>query len=219
MQSRLDARMTTRWAEHVRAAGLTPAPAIGTALVQAYGEPHRCYHTLEHIADMLDMIEARASTDTPIHRLRMAAWFHDAVYDTRASDNEEQSAVWARNALTEAGAEPSFAAEVAALIRATADHQGGGKDEHDNLFLDIDISILGASPARYRAYADAIRAEYGWASDSDFQIGRSDFLQRILARERVFLTPDFEAELGDQARHNMQWELASLLDRAPGGAE
>ncbi|WP_146190649.1 HD domain-containing protein [Marinicauda salina] len=179
-------------------------------MIGAYGGLGRRYHDRGHIAYLLGEIDRNANLISDIARLRFAAWFHDAVYVTWRKDNEARSARWAASALRSMGASDGFADRVNALIRATADHAGGGADADDDLFLDMDFSILGAPPERYDRYVRQVRLEYWWAPPWLFRPARKGFIERALARERIFLTDTYENRLGDQARENLRRELERL---------
>ena len=58
-------------------------------LVDAYGSKERFYHTLEHIRAVLEFVKARTDQLQDRRSVELAVWFHDAVYDTKAQDNEE----------------------------------------------------------------------------------------------------------------------------------
>ena len=179
-------------------------------IVTAYSEQHRHYHTLEHVLALLREIDGVEDQFSEPERARLAAWFHDIVYNTRGSSNERDSADIARRELTKMGADAGLIDRVSDLIVATADHQGGGSDPDDNLFLDIDFSILGAEPADYDRYAEAIRREYSWAPGPLYRQGRRKFLKSAAAQARTFLTDFYEDRLGEQARANMRRELIQL---------
>jgi predicted metal-dependent HD superfamily phosphohydrolase len=142
--------------------------------------------------------------------IRFAIWFHDAIYDPLAKDNEERSAEWAREALTHLNL-IELARSVSALVLKTKDHARGDASPDEAMFLDMDIAILGAPRAAYAAYAKDIRAEYAAAPDEAFAAGRGAFLRSWLARERLFRTDAYHAELDAAARANMKWELGELL--------
>src|SRR3989442_12745478 len=71
-------------------------------LVSRYAEAHRAYHTLAHIEHCLEEFEPARGLARDPSAIEMALWYHDAVYDPRAADNEEKSAAlaleWARKA-------------------------------------------------------------------------------------------------------------------------
>ena len=93
-----------RFSELVRRLGATRDPrAVADALLSAYGEPGRVYHGVAHLRDCLARLDEAAEPGDERDRVEAALWFHDAVYDPRAHDNEERSAEWARRALVDLG--------------------------------------------------------------------------------------------------------------------
>jgi predicted metal-dependent HD superfamily phosphohydrolase len=106
----------------------------------ASAPPHRHYHTLAHLAAMLAIVR-------PWPVVELAVWFHDAVYDPRATDNEEASA---ERSLPAVGAAPATVAEVARLVRLTATHDPAPGDGAGALLCDADLSILAARPCPLR---------------------------------------------------------------------
>lgn len=184
------------------------------ALVAAYGEPHRRYHTVEHLDAVVRKVDELAAAEGVADPApaRLAAWFHDAVYDPRAADNEDRSAEWARSALLERGAPATLADRVAALVRATADHAGAG-DPQLAVLLDADLAILAAPSEPYHGYANAIRHEYGFVPEEDFRRGRTRVLESLLAAP-LFRTKTMQAQEA-HARGNLARELARLASWAP----
>src|SRR5882757_9391535 len=126
------------------------------ALIAAYTAPGRHYHNLAHIRDCLvKLAHVDGLSDAERDILSEAIWWHDLVYDPTRSDNEELSAQ-----LAEAHVGPDIAREVGRLIRLTKTHQVEPADRLGAILISIDLSVLGAEPARYDAYAAAIRKEY-----------------------------------------------------------
>jgi predicted metal-dependent HD superfamily phosphohydrolase len=83
------------------------ASSNGTALMQrlvsAYEEPHRKYHTVQHLSECLSLCEQHLDLAVEPSEVEIALWFHDAIYDIKASDNEARSADWAQSELSRAG--------------------------------------------------------------------------------------------------------------------
>jgi predicted metal-dependent HD superfamily phosphohydrolase len=88
-------------------------------LLARYSEPHRKYHTLQHLAECLAHFEAVRHLAEKPGEIEIALWFHDGIYDTQRHDNERQSADWAREVLEGHGAEPATVQRVDDLIMAT----------------------------------------------------------------------------------------------------
>jgi predicted metal-dependent HD superfamily phosphohydrolase len=184
----------------------------------AYSEPHRHYHTLEHIGEMLAVVARLQGLAADPSAVRLAVWFHDVIYDPRAKDNEERSALAAAESLRRLAVAPEIIAEVSKLIRATAHIVPVPSSTRSNvvLMVDADLAVLGAPGERYRRYAEGIRKEYAWVSDADYRTGRASVLAQFVARPRIYLTSPMFSELEDQARRNLDAELDSLrADRGP----
>lgn len=178
------------------------------ALIAAYSAPDRHYHNLAHIEDCLDAlssVDGLAAADRDL--LVQAIWWHDAVYDATKSDNEERSAELAEQAVS-----PEIREEVGRLIRLTKSHQVAPGDRLGAILISIDLSILGAEPDRYDAYAASIRSEFSHVPDTAYRSGRSEVLRHFIARPVIFPDPDFATRYDQRARANMAREIASLSD-------
>jgi predicted metal-dependent HD superfamily phosphohydrolase len=175
-------------------------------LVARYREAHRRYHTLEHIDEMLVVTDSLAATD----EVTTAVWFHDAIYDPRAADNEARSSGYARELLASLGAPASFTAEVSRLVESTSAHDPAPGDRNGVVLADADLAILGASPDRYERYARDVRHEYSHVNDDDWQQGRASVVRSFLERPQLFHSPAVRDALGSQARENLRRELVSL---------
>ncbi|MGI8531028.1 MAG: HD domain-containing protein [Geodermatophilaceae bacterium] len=180
-----------------------------TDLVSRWSEPHRHYHGLAHLVAVLSIVDDHASTVDDADPVRLAAWYHDAVYDPTRTDNEERSAGLARTALSPLGLGTATVAEVCRLVMVTKTHRYDAADADAALLCDADLSILAAPPPVYVGYVNAIRAEYAHVPDSEFRVGRADVLTSLLARDRLFGTTGLVA-LEQPARDNMRAELALL---------
>jgi predicted metal-dependent HD superfamily phosphohydrolase len=176
------------------------------ALIAAYTGPGRHYHNLAHIEDCLAAlarIDNLSERDREI--LTEAIWWHDVVYDATRADNEELSAQ-----LAEQHVRSDIAKEVGRLIRLTKTHDVKAGDYLGAILISIDLSILGAEPARYDAYAAAIRQEFVHVPEPDYRAGRARVLGHFAARPVIFPDAAFAAKYDRQARANLARELASL---------
>lgn len=199
-----------RWSSLVAELGCAPGPAgeVFADVVARYGEPQRHYHTAAHLDAVLAMVDELGG-GAPRADTRLAVWFHDVIYDPTAADNEELSAVLAREQLGGLGVDAAVIGAVERMIRATKTHQPS-EDPEAALMLDADLAILGAPPAVYDRYAAAIRLEYAHVSDDAYRTGRAQVLESFRLRPRVFLTPAGIERLEANARANLQRELAAL---------
>ena len=190
--------------------GADPLPlGLYNQLVAAYSEPHRRYHTLQHLRACLAHFDAAATLALHPAEVELALWFHDAIYEPQSPDNEERSAEWAWRSILAAGCEEEVAQRVQALVLATKGHDASD-DPDTRLLLDIDLAILGAAPERFDDYEQQIRAEYGLVPEPEFRAGRARVLAAFLARPRIYLTSAFHDALEHRARENIARSLATL---------
>lgn len=177
------------------------------ALVSRYCEPGRKYHTLQHLRECIATFSPVAHLASRPAEVEAALWFHDAVYELRASDNEEQSARWAQSALQEGGVSQASADRVAGLVLATK-HTALPTLPDEQLLVDVDLAILGAPASRFDEYERQIREEYSFVPGPTFALKRGEVLQSFLARSRIYSTHHFYALLEQKARENLANSLA-----------
>lgn len=188
------------------------------ALLRRWQEPQRHYHTLTHLTAVLDHIDVLEKYADDPDLVRLAAWFHDAVYLPERSTNEERSARLAERALPEAGLSAEKTAEVARLVRLTAGHDPADGDRNGQVLCDADLAILAAPPSAYAAYTAAVREEYHFVPNDAFRAGRSDVLRQLLELPRLFRTPYGQEHWEATARYNMRAELEMLSTPSGPGA-
>ncbi|HEY6793810.1 MAG TPA: hypothetical protein VI248_03895 [Kineosporiaceae bacterium] len=197
------------------------AERAGSDLLTRWAEPHRHYHTLTHLAGMLDALTTLLAGPGLVVADRgavdLAAWFHDAIYTGRAGDDEEASAVLAEHVLAGLGQPPERVAEVARLVRLTARHDPPDGDAAGEVVCDADLAILAAPPERYEKYTQAVRREYAHVPDAAFRAGRAAVLRRLLATGPLFRTEPARRAWQEQAEANMIAELARLEITPPAG--
>ncbi len=177
------------------------------ALLTRYAEPHRHYHTLTHIQSCLEWLERWSAENSPLvsvdrNALELALWYHDAIYDPRAKDNEAASA----RMLTGLPLPKDLAAKAQQLILST-DHRQPAQTALEALIVSIDLAILGAPTDAYADYARAIRLEYAWVPDAEYATGRTQVLQQFLERPAIYPEPWFGLQLETAARENLAQEL------------
>lgn len=185
-----------------------PAPAgLFDALITAWSEPWRHYHALQHLGECLDhLARERAHAQRP-GEIALALFFHDAVYELQANDNEARSADWADRALADAQVPADAIARVHALVMATC-HNAVPIEPDAQLLVDIDLSILGAPSARFAEYEAQIRREYAHVPPEVFEPRRHRILGTFLARQPIYQTPGVHARCEAQARINLAGALA-----------
>jgi predicted metal-dependent HD superfamily phosphohydrolase len=210
----LTQNLTARWHRTLTAARRGadgPDPArYAENLLARWAEPQRRYHTTVHLAAVLDHIETLAGHAADPDAVRLAAWFHDAVYRPDRSENEERSAQLAERALTEAEVPAARTDEVARLVRLTTGHDPEPGDTNGEVLCDADLAILATDPAGYAAYAASVREEYAFVPDEAFREGRAAVLRQLLGLPGLFRTPHGQAEWESAARRNLATELELL---------
>lgn len=180
--------------------------ALFAQLLARYSEPHRHYHTVQHLHECLAAFEqVRVLAQRP-DEIEIALWFHDAIYEVKRADNEARSADWAHTALRAAGVAEETAARVHALIMATR-HTAVPGDADEQLLVDVDLSILGADEARFAEYERQIRQEYAFVPGFLFRSKRRAILKGFLDRASIYSTPAFRQRLEARARANLAGAL------------
>jgi predicted metal-dependent HD superfamily phosphohydrolase len=189
----------------------TPGADLHALLLARYDEPQRAYHTLQHLHECLAWFEQMQPFAEHPAEVELALWFHDAVYDVHASDNEARSAAWAAEALRAAAAPADAAERVHALVMATCHHATpDGADAA--LLVDIDLAILGAEASRFAEYEAQIRREYAWVPEPTFREKRRAILASFQARPFIFSTRVMRDRLEAPARANLARAIAGSLD-------
>lgn len=210
-RARAVAQLRVAWQE------LMPTnPELGERLISRWSEPHRHYHDTRHLVQMLTAL-ALLSDEVPV-AVRLAAWFHDAVYRGEPGTDEAASAALAEQELSMArfpsaqlpstrptNAYPTNAtvAEVVRLILLTIDHQPEPRDESGVLLVDADLSILGQQPGRYLMYLNGVRAEHENLSEQSFKMARMGVVGALLSQQGLYRSQRAQHLWLDQARENL----------------
>ncbi|MFF0345841.1 hypothetical protein [Kribbella sp. NPDC004875] len=194
---------------------LPHAQPLGDDLLARYAEQHRHYHNQQHLTEVLRTVDELAEYADDADSVRLAAWFHDAIYDPQADpgENEEVSAQLAELELAAYGVEAEQVAEIGRLVRLTAKHDCAPDDRNGAVLCDADLRILSLPAERYDEYAAGIRQEYEHVADRDFARGRMSFLQ-TLSETRLYATPRGHEEWERPARDNLTREVESLGPKA-----
>jgi predicted metal-dependent HD superfamily phosphohydrolase len=180
-------------------------------LLRAWQEPHRRYHGLDHLRDCLARLDESPATGKGRDLAEAALWYHDVVYQPGATDSEARSAEKARAALLRGGVPEDVVAEVARAVRLT-DHSVVPTDPLAALVCDVDLSILGRPAQEFAAYEQLIRDEYRLVPAPLYQAARARVLERLLARDPLFLTPHFRDRYEAPARLNLARSIQALTE-------
>jgi len=175
---------------------------------KAYSAKARHYHTLDHVAFILSRLEERKPLKY-IDELAFATFYHDIVYYVLHSNNEKKSAERAEKRLRRFDFSPESLELIQRAIRSTKGHQKQ-EEEEVNLFLDLDICILGADDDRYDRYTERVRYEYAIIPDAIFNNGRKKVLRYFLGKKKIYHTQSCQEMWEAKARANLSRELEML---------
>ena len=206
--------LPSAWLSTVRRLGAGGDLAgAGAAVLTRWTEPHRRYHDVRHLAAVLDGVDLLAGEAENPDACRLAAWFHDAVYDPRSGDNEERSAALAAETLTALQVPPGTVTEVVRLVRLTRTHDVAHGDVNGAVVCDADLAVLAGGPEEYAAYVQAVREEYAHVPDAEFAAGRAGVLRSLLPQEPLFRSAYGHEHWEPAARANLRAELDRLGHR------
>jgi len=178
-------------------------------LIEAHAQKHRAYHTLDHIAACLKHLDHVKDQVDRADDIELSLWFHDAIYQPFSATNEEDSADWAVNWLSNHGAQPDLMDRVKVHILATKTHDRPERLD-GRYMLDIDLSILGTSPHVYDQFEIDIRREYKRVPKFIFRKKRKAILHGFLSRDYIYATEYFRERFEQQAHINLECAIARL---------
>lgn len=181
-------------------------------LLNRYMGKNRHYHSIHHIAAMLKGAEDYSSLANDYDALQFAIWYHDIIYNSLKSDNEEKSAEEAGKALHKLNYPAHDIEKVKHMILRTKKHMEKQDDDKDTqLLLDLDLAILGADREKYIGYAQQVRKEYSWVPDLVYKPGRKKVLQKFLDADSIYRLEEFRSQYERKARENLVYEMEELL--------
>jgi predicted metal-dependent HD superfamily phosphohydrolase len=205
----MDGVSAGRFGRVCRELGVAADRATYDRLVAAYGARGRHYHTVEHLAACLrELDSARTVAEFPAE-VEIALWFHDAVYKSRARDNEARSAAWAATFLEAGGCAATARERVERHIMATR-HSEAKASGDTALVVDVDLSILGQPPEVYRQFEADVRREYWWVPAAIFRRERARILRSFIERLHIYRLGTFRDRYEAQARRNVGEALSAL---------
>ena len=178
----------------------------------AYSSSDRHYHSLNHIDALLRMSDKYQGYLNEKDIVDFSIFYHDIIYDVSRFDNEERSALIARQRLNEMGLPGEKVLTVAKYIMSSKSHQLREAENETDLawFLDFDMSVLGAEWEIYYEYANGVRQEYIGRPAQAYKAGRGEFLRHSLLMPFIFHTSEFRQNFEHRARLNMKKELEML---------
>lgn len=176
-------------------------PSAFAELERGYGDPARGYHDWSHIEDLLGKLDDFSALATRPDLVGAAIFWHDAVFVTDAGGGRVRpDADNVRDSASLFGAhscfDPTETRAVAEMILATAGHLTAATSDAGlyagyagdcALFLDLDLSSLGAPWDIFWRNFERIRAEYPFIPEADFLRERQSGLKSFAtAGARLF---------------------------------
>ena len=214
----------TSFVRNVLAAGATASreeiERVGRRLLERWQEPGRAFHNVEHLTAVLTRIDELAEqTDMP-EAVRLAAWYHGAVFSTaalvvyarRGGEDALAGASLAGEELAELGVPATTIGRVHDLIEGLHRHEADHDDVEALTLCDAHLGTLAVEPGHYEAYRAAIRQEYAHIAEEDYVGARLAIVTKLLARRRLFVSP-FTLDWEQPARENLTAELGRLRMR------
>lgn len=208
------ARFEALWNRHASPGSKVVPGDVYRTLMDSYGEPGRRYHTAAHIAHCLAQFDPAAPLMRDPDAVEMALWFHDAIYEPRATDNEARSAEMFQ-ARASGALDDDFVSRVFELIMVTT-HQEPPDDPDAEYMVDVDLSSFGLPWDEFRRDSDAVREEYAHVDDARFYATQLRFLRSLLNRSPLYCTPYFRDRLELRARENITRHVEELLSNGFG---
>lgn len=212
------------YARAATGAGSTaPAAAIesaGTRLLACWAEPRRHFHNVRHLVDLLQHVdELQQETHNP-HVVRLAAWYHGAVFSSdeadayahRGGEDEDASAEYARTELAGLGVPADAIDAVVTMVKALARHTRTPISSDCAVLCDADLAVLASDPQRYKKYLQDVREEYSYIPERKFLEARRAIVQKLLTRPQLYVSP-LGANWEQSARQNLAGE-SSRIDKA-----
>ena len=203
-------RFKSLWARCRTDHGTEGADAAFDVLYRYYSERCRHYHTPDHIEHCLRQFDAAADLMDEPDAVEMALWFHDAIYEIEADDNEARSAGLFEELA--GGTMPgAFKRRVRELIMVTT-HQGAPASRDEGFIVDIDLSSFGLPWDEFLRDSAAVRAEFGDIDDATFYPRQLDFMKRLLDRPGFCFTEFFRDRHGARAHRNIRRTIEAMED-------
>jgi len=174
---------------------------LADVIITKLMEDTRFYHSVSHVVDLIKKVEELDVDEDLKGKLKDVSLFHDIIYDVNSQDNEKESAEFYSKFMDISHL------DVEEAIKATALHDS--KNELEEIFMDLDLSTLGANTLDYKVYMVGIRSEYAFVPWDVYKTERIKILNSFISRSKIYKTKHF-SQLENQARANIQFEIEYL---------
>ncbi len=200
----------TYWAEVVEYFSIPPAQAaLHFDFITGKYNLGRYHHNLDHVFTLLELIDRETLFHEERITLILVSFYHDLIYVPGSSSNERKSAHLLNEHFGNLTKYKAVILLAKKIIRETQKHKSN--EPLSQLFLDMDMSILGSSIDTYATYKKQVRAEFKNVPDFIYQVGRGKFIRNLLKRESIFFTKNFIQLYEDKARCNLRNELNTMI--------
>jgi len=182
---------------------------IFQALINAYNESQRYYHTLGHINHCLDQFDQVSHLLKQPDAVELSIWYHDIIYQPGAVDNEQRSAD-AFKRQTNSLFPVEFCKVIYAQIVATLHDQSEILDHDTRYMLDIDLSGFALPWTEFIQDGENIRREMKSQTDAVYYAKQKSFYLYLLDRPRIYFSEFFFDKYEAKARQNIKHKLKNL---------
>ncbi|MBN1175839.1 hypothetical protein JXA48_04305 [Candidatus Woesearchaeota archaeon] len=186
--------------------GGTNAEKVFDIILEHHQKPHRAYHNITHVSHMLDGLNNSEDIAEDKTAIKIAIWFHDAIYDPTKKDNEEKSAELAYNQCIDNGILEEESQKIKKLILATK-HSTTPQTNDEKIIADLDLVVLGLDLKTFKIYSEALRKEYDFVGEVQYWKNRKIVFERFLEQEKLFYTEFFKEKYEKQALKNIEWGI------------
>ena len=208
MQKTLQQKFTDLFQSH--ATDLSLQEKFWQEIQKHYTSSKRHYHTLLHLENLFGELQPLHEKLEDWDTIQFSLFYHDIIYKSFKSNNEEESALLAVERLRQIGYSEEKIIKCENQILATKSHNFSDTDT--NFFTVADLSVLGKDWETYAVYYHQIRKEYSLYPDFLYNNGRKKVLEHFLDMESIFKTEYFQNKYENQARLNIEKEL-QILDK------
>lgn len=159
------------------------ALGVPNDVLERYNEPHRFYHTLTHLEDILQQLTSRQLDNN--EALLLATVYHDVIYDPKSTTNEEDSARCFNHTFN---GSDELKQEVTAIILDTKTHQS--TTELSAIFCEMDLNILHQPLGKLMAYEQQIFKEFQFV---DYLLYKAKRIEVLKMLKQQVNNPDLDA--------------------------
>lgn len=182
---------------------------LWTEIEKNYSSKKRYYHNLQHLDNLLSQLTDVKSEIQNWETILFTLFYHDIIYNSIKSDNEEKSAELAEKRMKQISVPNDKIELCKKQILATKSHIKSTESD-TNYFTDADLSVLGQNWETYLFYYKNVRKEYSIYPTLVYNSGRKKVLNHFLSMDRIFKTDFFYNKFEKQAKQNLKQEIESL---------